>query len=43
MFKVDLEIHDDPLYYCVVCSGLSIFISNFIDLIFLPLFLDDSG
>ena len=25
----------DPLYFCVVCCDLSIFISNFIDLIFL--------
>ena len=33
----------DPLYFCVVCCDLSIFISNFIDLIFLPLFLDESG
>ena len=33
----------DPLYLCVVCCDLSIFISNFIDLIFLPLFLDESG
>ena len=24
----------DPLYFCVVCCDLSIFISNFIDLIF---------
>ena len=32
----------DPLYFCVVCCDLSIFISNFIDLIFLPLFLDES-
>ena len=29
-----------PLYFCVVFCDLSIFISNFIDLIFLPLFLD---
>ena len=28
------------MYFCVVCCDLSIFISNFIDLIFLPLFLD---
>ena len=33
----------DPLYFCVICSDLSIFIPNFIDLIFLPLFLDESG
>ena len=32
-----------PLYFCVVFCDLSIFISNFIDLIFLPLFLDESG
>ena len=31
----------DPLYFCVVCCDLSIFISDFIDLIFLPLFLDN--
>ena len=30
------------LYFCVVYCDLSIFISNFIDLIFLPLFLDES-
>ena len=29
------------LYFCVVCCVPSIFISNFIDLVFLPLFLDD--
>ena len=28
---------------CVICCDFSIFISNFIDLIFLPLFLDESG
>ena len=33
----------DPLYFCVVCCDLSIFISNFIDLIFLSLLLDESG
>ena len=33
----------NPLYFCVVCCDLSIFVSNFIDLIFLPLFLDESG
>ena len=32
-----------PLYFCVVCCDLSIFISNFIDLIFLSLLLDESG
>ena len=32
-----------PLYFCVVCCDLSIFVSNFIDFIFLPLFLDESG
>ena len=31
----------EPLYFCVVCCDLSIFISNFIDLIFLSLFLDE--
>ena len=31
------------LYFCVVCCDLTIFISNFIDLIFLPLFPDESG
>ena len=33
----------DPLYFCVVCCDFSIFISNFVDLILLPLFLDESG
>ena len=33
----------DPLFFCVVCCDFSIFICNFIDLIFLPLFLDESG
>ena len=33
----------DPLYFCVVCCDLSIFISNLGDVIFLPLFLDESG
>ena len=33
----------NPLYFCVVCCELSIFISNFIDVISLPLFLDESG
>ena len=32
-----------PLYFCVVCSDFSIFISNFVNLILLPLFLDESG
>ena len=40
----DAELNQtDPLYFCVVCCDLSIFVSNFIDLIFLPLFLDESG
>ena len=30
-------------YFSVVCCDFSIFISNFVDLILLPLFLDDSG
>ena len=30
-------------FVCVVCCDLSIFIPNFIDLIFLPLCLDVSG
>ena len=30
----------DPLYFCVICCDFSIFISNFVDLIILPLFLD---
>ena len=33
----------DPLYFCVVCCDFSIFISNFVDLILLPFFLDESG
>ena len=31
------------LYICVVCCDFSIFISNFVDLILLPFFLDESG
>ena len=38
-----IVVSHDPLYFCVVCCDLSIFISNFVDLIFLPLFLDESG
>ena len=41
--RVVHEVSYDPLYLCVVCCDLSIFISNFIDLIFLPLFPDESG
>ena len=33
----------DLLYFCVVCCDFSIFISNFVDLILLPFFLDESG
>jgi len=33
----------DPLYFCVVCCNSSFFISNFINLRFLPCFLDESG
>ena len=33
----------DPLYFRVVCCALSIFISNFVDLVLLPLFLNESG
>ena len=33
----------DPLYFCGICCDFSIFISNFVDLILLPLFLDESG
>ena len=40
---VAVVVSYDPLHFCVVCCDLSIFISNFIDLIFLPLFLDESG
>ena len=32
----------DPLYFCVVCCDLSIFTSNIVDLILLPLFLYES-
>ena len=31
------------VFFCVVCCDLSIFVSNFVDLIFLPLFLDESA
>ena len=43
--KINKEIQtlNDPLYFCVICCDLSISISNFIDLIFLPLFLDESA
>jgi len=37
------KVSYDPLYFCVVCCDLSILISDFIDLILLPLFLDESG
>ena len=33
----------NPLYFSVVCCDLSIFISGFVDLVLLPLFLDESG
>ena len=33
------KVSYDPLYFCVVCCDLSIFISDFIDLILLSLFL----
>ena len=32
----------DPLYFRVVCCDLSIFVSNFVDLVLLPLFLNES-
>ena len=41
--KAHLVMMYDLLYFCIVCCDLSIFISNFIDLIFLPLFLDEFG
>ena len=31
------------MYFCVVCCDFSVFIYNFIDLILLPFFLDESG
>ena len=33
----------NPLYFCVVCCDFSILISNFVGLILLPFFLDESG
>ena len=42
-YNLLIVVSYDPLYFCVVCCDLSIFISAFIDLIFLPLFLDESG
>ena len=33
----------DPFYFCVFCCDFSIFISNFVDFILLPYFLDKSG
>ena len=32
----------DPLYFSVVCCHLSIFISDFVNLVLLPLFLNES-
>ena len=32
----------NPLYMCIVCCNFSFFISNFVDLIPLPFFLDES-
>ena len=34
--EAEAVVSFDPLYFCVVCCDLSIFISSFIDLIFLP-------
>ena len=33
----------DSLYFCVVCCDFSIFISNSVDLILFPFFLDEPG
>ena len=43
--NVGLLIHGEKnaAASCVVCCDLSIFISNFVDLILLPFFLDESG
>ena len=39
---ITIQSHN-PLYFCIVCCNLSFFISNFVDLILLSLFLDESG
>ena len=37
-----IAVSYESLYVCVVCCDFSIFISNFIDLILLSFFLDES-
>ena len=37
-----LVVSYDPLYFSVVCCDLSIFVSNFVNLVLLPLFLNES-
>ena len=41
--KLLIVVPYDVSYFCVVSCDISIFMSNFIELIVLPLFLDESG
>ena len=42
IFEIKAKINK-WMCFCVVCCDFSILISNFVDLILLPLFLDESG
>ena len=45
-FYCHIVVHNslsNPLYFCFVCCNLSFFISNFVDLVLLSFFLDESG
>ena len=42
-FYWQMVVFYDPVYFSVVCCDFSIFISNFVDLILLPFFLDEFG
>ena len=38
-----IKVSYNRLYFCIVCCNLSFFSSNFVDLILLSFFLDESG
>ena len=40
--RVLIVVFYDPLYFSVVCCDLYIFVSNFVNLVLLPLFLNES-